>query len=125
MPTFFLWKPNARGEPRLKAGTQRSLEGVGCSAWFGGVRPVLYSSSTFHDLIWLLCIPLSDHLIRLEEDMWGNRQPERLGSLEVDDQLELHRLLHRQVGGLGAFEDLVHIGGGAAEHVRATHPIVE
>jgi hypothetical protein len=27
--------PNAGGEPRLKAGAQRTLEGVGSSAWFG------------------------------------------------------------------------------------------
>jgi hypothetical protein len=45
----------------------------------------------------------------------GNREPEHLGSLEVDDQRKLHRLLHGQVGRRGAFEDLVDIGGGAAQ----------
>ena len=33
--------PNAGAQPHLQAGAQRTLEGVGCSAWFGGVRPVL------------------------------------------------------------------------------------
>ena len=48
----------------------------------------------------------SDHLVGLEEECWGNRQAESLGGLEVDDQLELERLLHGQVGRLDAFEDL-------------------
>ena len=39
--TTYPLQPNASGEPRLKAGAQRTLEGVGCSAWCGGVRPVL------------------------------------------------------------------------------------
>ncbi len=42
MPTFvFPWKPNARGEPRLEAEArhERTLEGVGSSAMFGGVWP--------------------------------------------------------------------------------------
>jgi hypothetical protein len=33
-------------------------------------------------------------------------QAERLGGLEIDDQLECRRLLDRQIGGLGALEDL-------------------
>jgi len=28
-------KPNARGEPRPEAEAQRTLEGVGSTAWFG------------------------------------------------------------------------------------------
>ena len=44
---------------------------------------------------------LPDHLIRLEADMRGNGQAERLRGLEVDDQLELHGLLDGQVGRLG------------------------
>src|SRR5262249_57737378 len=48
-------------------------------------------------------------------------QPERLGGLEVDDQLERGRLLDWQIGGLGALEDFVDIDGGASgllEEVR-------
>jgi hypothetical protein len=36
----------------------------------------------------------------------GNREAQGLGSFEVDDQLEFHGLLHGEIGGLGAFEDL-------------------
>ena len=32
--------PNARGEPRPEAGAQRTLEGVGSTAWFGSVAAV-------------------------------------------------------------------------------------
>src|SRR5262249_498002 len=60
----------------------------------------------------------ADHLIRLEEKRRRNREPERFGGLEVDDQPELHGLLYRQVSGLGAFEDFVHISSGAVVHCR-------
>src|SRR5207249_5010758 len=60
---------------------------------------------------------LLDHLIGQEQQGWGHRDPERLGGLEVEDQREPRRLLHRQVGGLGALEDLIHIGGGTPERV--------
>jgi hypothetical protein len=43
---------------------------------------------------------LANHLIGLEEDGWGDGEPEGLGSLEVEDQLKLHRLLDGQVSGL-------------------------
>ena len=39
---------------------------------------------------------LPDHLIRLEEDSWGNREPEGMGGLEVD-------------GPAGAFEQRIAI----------------
>src|SRR5262252_9457197 len=44
------------------------------------------------------CRGSPDQLIGLEEERLGDRDPERVRSLEVDDQLELHGLLHRQVG---------------------------
>src|SRR5262249_52346585 len=73
-------------------------------------------------LKWMMA-DLSDHLGRLEEDSRGNREAEGLGGLEVDDQLELRGLLHGQVARRGAFEDLVHIGGGAPERVRQARAI--
>ena len=42
---------------------------------------------------------------------------------EVDDQVELRRLLHRHVGGLGPFEELVHVGGSALEEAGTARPI--
>jgi hypothetical protein len=47
----------------------------------------------------------------------GFVEPKRLGGLEVDGQLEFDRLLHREVGGLGALQNLVHVSGGAPEQV--------
>src|SRR5437870_13270763 len=41
----------------------------------------------------------ADHLVRLEEYARRNREAESLGSLEVDHQLELRRLLDGEVGG--------------------------
>ena len=50
---------------------------------------------------------LLDHLIRPLQERRRDRQTEGLGGLEVDDQLERRRLLHWEVGGLGAAENLV------------------
>jgi hypothetical protein len=47
-----------------------------------------------------------DHLIGAGKDRWRDCQAEGLGGLEIDDQLECCRLLDRQIGGLGAVEDL-------------------
>jgi hypothetical protein len=59
-------------------------------------------------------VDLLNHLIRPLQERRRDREAERLGGLEVDDQFVLSRLLDGQVGGLGAFEDLVHVTGGAA-----------
>jgi hypothetical protein len=47
----------------------------------------------------------------------GDCEAKGLGGLEVDDQLELHGLLHGQVSGLGPLGDLVHVCGRAAVDV--------
>jgi len=52
----------------------------------------------------------------------GDGQAERLGGLEVDHELELGRLLDREVAGLGTTKDLVNVTCGAAillKRVRA------
>jgi hypothetical protein len=46
-----------------------------------------------------------DHLICAGEDRLRDRQAERLGGLEIDDQLEPRRALNRQVGRLGTSEN--------------------
>jgi len=45
---------------------------------------------------------LTDHMVRPEENGWRDCEGESLRGLQVDDQLELAALLHRQVGRLGA-----------------------
>ena len=44
-------------------------------------------------------------------------EAERLGGLEVDDQLEFGRRLHWQVGGLLALEDAIDVAGSQPELV--------
>src|SRR4029453_2776293 len=53
----------------------------------------------------------ANHLIRQEEQRWRQRDLQGLGGLEVEDQLEFHGLFHRQLGGLGSVQDLMHVGG--------------
>ena len=47
------------------------------------------------------------HPIRSQQQRRWDRAAERLGGLQVDDKIELRRLFDRQVGWLGALEDLV------------------
>src|SRR5512147_3017942 len=58
---------------------------------------------------------LSNYSVRPRQHIRRNRQADLLRSFQVDDQLELLRLLDGQVGGLGAFENLVHEVSGAPE----------
>src|SRR6266446_2416522 len=52
-------------------------------------------------------VGLPDHLICQDEERRGERDPEGLGGLEVEDQLELRGLLHREVRRFGTLEDFV------------------
>jgi hypothetical protein len=49
---------------------------------------------------------LLDNLVRAYQHRLRHSEAERLGGLEIDDQLEGRRLLDRQIGGLGTLEDL-------------------
>src|SRR6516165_10005216 len=46
-----------------------------------------------------------DDLVGASEDRGRNREAEFFSGFEIDHQLEPRRLLHRQIGGLGAVED--------------------
>src|SRR5258708_16523721 len=63
--------------------------------------------STIHAMIDMVCPPglcrwcrLFDHLIRPQQERLRNREPECLGGLEVDDEIELGGLLNRETGGV-------------------------
>jgi len=64
-----------------------------------------------------------DHLVGGSEQSWCHRETERSRCLEINDQLELARLLDRKVGGLLALEDAIDIGCGAAEQVGAVNTV--
>jgi hypothetical protein len=49
---------------------------------------------------------LFDHLISSPQECRRNGNAQRIGGFEIDDQLELGRLLDRDVGHLGAAEEL-------------------
>src|SRR5262249_3322826 len=61
---------------------------------------------------------------RSRQHVRRNRQADLLGGFEVDDELELRRLLHREISRLGAFQNLVHIRGSASEQVGGVRAIV-
>src|SRR5882672_9000098 len=78
---------------RANSGSAADAIGVGSSAWFGWARH---------------CASLADHLVRQDQNGRRKREPQGCRGLEVDDEMEPHDLLDRQVGGLGPFENLVH-----------------
>jgi len=48
---------------------------------------------------------LFDHLVGEQQERFGDREAERLGSLEIDPQFEFRRLDHRQIGRLFPAQD--------------------
>ena len=60
----------------------------------------------------------ADHLGRLEEEGWRNRQTELLGRVKIDDQLERRRLLDRSIRRFGFFENFIDVIGGTLETLR-------
>src|SRR5688500_8324726 len=52
-----------------------------------------------------------------------NSQTNLFCRLEVDDELELRCLLHRQISRLGTFQDLVHVNSRAAIELSGVRPV--
>src|SRR5215510_2475172 len=66
---------------------------------------------------------LLDDLIGPQKDRLWNGEAERLGCIEIDNELKFGRLLHRQISRLGTLQYLVHERGGAPKQVRNIRPI--
>src|SRR5215471_13724181 len=64
-----------------------------------------------------------DHFICPRQHIRRNRQGDLLSGFEIDNELELLRLLHREVGGLGTLQNLVHVAGGAPVQVCKVHSV--
>ena len=62
-----------------------------------------YSCSTFYHYHTgqFLCACLLDHLIRLEEERWGDGETERLGGREINDEIKFRGPLDREAARLG------------------------
>jgi len=58
---------------------------------------------------------LFDHFVGAAEYWQRDREPQRLGSLKIDDQLDFRDLLHRQIGGFFALENAARINANLAE----------
>src|SRR5207249_9593141 len=67
---------------------------------------------------------LFDDSVRPSEDGLRNRQPQGLGGLQVDDQVELRRLLDREVCWIGALENLVDVDRCPAAGVSEARGVV-
>src|SRR5215475_14533659 len=52
---------------------------------------------------------LFDHLVGAQHDRRWHFEAERPCSLQIDSELELGWLLHRQIGGLGTFKKTINI----------------
>src|SRR6266536_1805148 len=66
---------------------------------------------------------LLDYVVGPLQQGCRDRDPELLGRLEADRQLEFRGLLDGKVRGLGALEELVHVGGRASIRIGDARPI--
>src|SRR4030095_8071529 len=76
------------------------------------LSPILFSSR----------LSSNDSICSSQHVGW-NRQADLLCRLQIDDELELHRLLDRQVSRLGTLKDLVHVNGRAAIQVESVRAV--
>ena len=66
-----------------------------------------------------------DHLVSTRLHDQRHCQAERLRRLEIDGQLEFHRLLDRQVGRLFPFENALGVAAGEAIGIGNTRPVTD
>ena len=66
---------------------------------------------------------LLDDSICPRQHIRRNRQTDLLGRFQIDDELKLARLRHWKFGGLGAFQNPIHIRRGAPEQVGKARAI--
>src|SRR5262245_31076134 len=62
-----------------------------------------------------MCAASFDYLIGTREERRRNFETDSFRSLKIDNEVELRRLLHRQVSRLGSLENSIYILGRAAK----------
>ena len=70
-----------------------------------------------HSVFPIVSFALSNYPISPRQQIRRDRQANLLGGFQIDQQLEFHRLLDRQVGRLGTLQDLIHVGRRATPHI--------
>ena len=103
-PTQPLCTLRVRRHRRL---TQHSLPGGLLGLTWAGLAPADRASFAWR-------LPSFDHLVGAASSVERHVEAERLGGLEVDDELELGRLLDRQVGRFLALENAADVDAGLA-----------
>jgi hypothetical protein len=113
--------------PRLHTGLYTLHRPAPAHPQISGARPIKIRDLTmpddqpqqvqFNPESLLSVSPSLDHPVRPRQHVARNRQADLLRRFQVDHKFELRRLLHREVSGLGTFENLVDISGGAVEQV--------
>src|SRR5215469_13786210 len=64
-----------------------------------------------------------NHLVSADEDRVWDRETEGSGGLQVNHQLEFHRLFHRQIAGALPIQNANNVTGGTAEIIRHARAI--
>src|SRR5690348_12138169 len=77
--------------------------------------PVLISSRSFRGLL--------NNLVRAQQQGLRNREAQCLRSVQVDDKVELGRLLDWKVGGPCPLEDLVYVARSATGITQIAYPV--
>ena len=116
--------------PGATQGLQESPPILVCGAAFrlpivGKISPASHPGFCIHSLLRDSCcclVPFAfsspNDFVRSCQHVRWNRQAKCLRGLQIDHELELRRLLHRQVGRLGTFKNSVDVVCGAPEILR-------
>jgi hypothetical protein len=75
------------------------------------LRTLVSAARRSHFCHWATFAPSFNHLVGAREQRGRHGEPEHPCGPKVDDELEFGRQLNRQVGGLLALEDAIHIRG--------------
>ena len=85
--------------------------------------PERLSLGYFMEIFFLLPVALLNHLIRPREQVRRKCQADLFRCLQVDHELKLRCLLHRQISRFATFQDLVDVNNRAPKEVTEVRPV--